>query len=100
MRACELRVIVTMKGSPTLQSTCACIPTLTHIDNHLTPWDTYLITISGRTARVTDGTRSLELAAGRLVLAHGRLELAPGRLELALDFATNHYTTKRHNNKG
>ena len=26
-----------------------CSPTLTHIDNHLTPFDTYLITISGRT---------------------------------------------------
>ena len=27
-----------------------CSPTLTHIDNHLTPCDTYLITISGRTS--------------------------------------------------
>ena len=27
-----------------------CSPTLTHIDNHLTPFDTYLITISGRTS--------------------------------------------------
>ena len=29
--------------------------------------------------------------------ARGRLELAPGRLEFALDFATKHYATKRHN---
>ena len=28
----------------------SCSPTLTHIDNHLTPCDTYLITISGRTS--------------------------------------------------
>ena len=27
-----------------------CSPTLTHIDNHLTPCDIYLITISGRTS--------------------------------------------------
>ena len=35
-------------------STCLratpCSATLTHIDNHLTPCDTYLITISGRTS--------------------------------------------------
>ena len=39
-----------------------CSPTLTHIDNHLTPFDTYLITISGRTS--STGVRHTGWQAG------------------------------------
>ena len=43
---------VSSHGTPRVAELLAtsCSPTLTHIDNHLTPCDTYLITISGRTS--------------------------------------------------